>query len=81
MVITWYALYGHDPADVTDRVAAQPWYRAKTEPSSEDPNSWPPSTPSTTSSPNASPTPASPPPPDTHIDHPRSHSNRDYDPR
>jgi hypothetical protein len=36
MVITWYALYGHDPADVTDRVAAQPWYRAKTEASSED---------------------------------------------
>jgi hypothetical protein len=36
MVITWYALYGHDPADVTDRVAARPWYRVKTEASSED---------------------------------------------
>jgi hypothetical protein len=36
MVITWYALYGHDPADVTDRAAAQPWYQTKTEPSFED---------------------------------------------
>jgi hypothetical protein len=36
MVIAWYALYGHDPADVTDRAAAQPWYQAKTEPSFED---------------------------------------------
>jgi hypothetical protein len=36
MVITWYALYGHDPADVTDRAIAQPWYRTKTEPSFED---------------------------------------------
>jgi hypothetical protein len=36
MVITWYALYGHDPADITDRAAAQPWYQTKTEPSFED---------------------------------------------
>ena len=36
MVIAWYALYGHDPADVTDRAIAQPWYRTKTEPSFED---------------------------------------------
>jgi hypothetical protein len=36
MVITWYALYGYDPADVTDRAIAQPWYQTKTEPSFED---------------------------------------------
>jgi len=36
MVITWYALYGYDPADVTGRAIAQPWYRTKTEPSYED---------------------------------------------
>jgi hypothetical protein len=36
MVITWYALYGYDPADVTDRAITQPWYRTKTEPSYED---------------------------------------------
>jgi hypothetical protein len=36
MVITWYALYGYDPTDVTDRAIAQPWYRTKTEPSFED---------------------------------------------
>jgi hypothetical protein len=36
MVITWYALYGYHPADVTDRAIAQPWYRTKTEPSFED---------------------------------------------
>ena len=36
MVIAWYALYGYDPADVTDRAIAQPWYRTKTEPSFED---------------------------------------------
>ncbi len=36
MVITWYALHGYDPADVTDRAIAQPWYRTKTEPSFED---------------------------------------------
>lgn len=36
MVTAWYALYGYDPADVTDRAIAQPWYRTKTEPSFED---------------------------------------------
>jgi hypothetical protein len=36
MVIAWYALYGYNPADVTDRAIAQPWYRTKTEPSFED---------------------------------------------
>jgi hypothetical protein len=36
IVITWYARYGHDPADVDDRRAAQPWYRTKTEPAFED---------------------------------------------
>ena len=36
MVITWYALYGYDPADVTGRSITQPWYRTKTEPSYED---------------------------------------------
>jgi DDE superfamily endonuclease len=36
MVITWYAIYGYDPADATDRAIAQPWYRTKTEPSFED---------------------------------------------
>jgi hypothetical protein len=24
--------HGHDPADIEDRRAAQPWYRTKTEP-------------------------------------------------
>ncbi len=28
--------YGHDPADVDDRRAAQPWYQTKTEPAFED---------------------------------------------
>ncbi|MGH3198142.1 MAG: hypothetical protein ACRDNT_20000, partial [Streptosporangiaceae bacterium] len=36
MVIAWYALYGYDPADVTDRAIAEPWYQTKTEPSFED---------------------------------------------
>ena len=36
MVITWYALYGYDPADVTARAIAEPWYQTKTEPSFED---------------------------------------------
>jgi hypothetical protein len=36
MIVVWYALYGYDPADVTDRAIAQPWYRTKTEPSFED---------------------------------------------
>ena len=36
IVITWYARHGHDPADVDDRRAAQPWYTTKTEPAFED---------------------------------------------
>jgi DDE superfamily endonuclease len=32
----WYATSGHDPADVTDRCAAQPWHRTKTSPSAVD---------------------------------------------
>ena len=28
LIIIWYARYGHDPADVDDRRAAQPWYPA-----------------------------------------------------
>jgi hypothetical protein len=36
LVITWYARHGHDPADITARRAAQPWYATKTEPAFED---------------------------------------------
>jgi len=36
LIILWYARYGHDPADIDDRRAAQPWYRSKTEPAFED---------------------------------------------
>jgi hypothetical protein len=36
MVITWYALHGHHPDDVTARRLAEPWYDSKTEPSFED---------------------------------------------
>jgi DDE superfamily endonuclease len=36
LVITWYARHGHDPADITARRQAQPWYTAKTGPSFED---------------------------------------------
>ena len=36
LIIIWYARYGHDPADIDDRRAAQPWYRTKTEPAFED---------------------------------------------
>jgi len=36
LVITWYARHGHDPADITARRTAQPWYHAKTEPAFED---------------------------------------------
>ena len=36
LIVVWYARYGHDPADVDDRRAAQPWYRTKTEPAFED---------------------------------------------
>jgi len=36
LVITWYARHGHDPAGITARRAAEPWYRSKTEPAFED---------------------------------------------
>jgi hypothetical protein len=36
LIVCWYARHGHDPADVDDRRAAQPWYRTKTEPAFED---------------------------------------------
>ena len=36
LIVLWYARYGHDPADIDDRRAAQPWYRTKTEPAFED---------------------------------------------
>jgi hypothetical protein len=36
LVIVWYTLSGHHPADVTDRRRRQPWYTTKTEPSFED---------------------------------------------
>ena len=36
LVITWYARHGHDPAAITARRRAQPWYRSKTEPAFED---------------------------------------------
>ena len=36
LIIFWYARHGHDPADIDDRRAAQPWYRTKTEPAFED---------------------------------------------
>jgi hypothetical protein len=36
LIVCWYAWHGHDPADIDDRRAAQPWYRTKTEPAFED---------------------------------------------
>jgi hypothetical protein len=36
LVICWYTRHGHDPADIDDRRAAQPWYRTKTQPAFED---------------------------------------------
>ncbi len=36
LVIIWYARHGHDPADITQRRHAEPWYPAKTEPAFED---------------------------------------------
>jgi DDE superfamily endonuclease len=36
LVITWYARHGHDPAGITARRQAQPWYTAKTGPCFED---------------------------------------------
>jgi hypothetical protein len=36
LVVAWYARHGHDPAGITARRQAQPWYHAKTEPAFED---------------------------------------------
>lgn len=36
ITIAWYAQHGHDPADIAQRRALQPWYRTKTEPSYHD---------------------------------------------
>jgi hypothetical protein len=36
LIVIWYARHGHDPADIHDRRAAQPWYTTKTEPAFED---------------------------------------------
>ena len=36
LIVIWYARSGHDPADIDDRRAAQPWHRTKTEPAFED---------------------------------------------
>jgi DDE superfamily endonuclease len=36
LIVIWYARHGHDPADIDDRRASQPWYRTKTEPAFED---------------------------------------------
>ena len=36
LIVIWYARSGHDPADIDDRRAAQPWYWTKTEPAFDD---------------------------------------------
>jgi hypothetical protein len=36
LTVTWYTRHGHDPADITARRTAQPWYHTKTEPAFED---------------------------------------------
>jgi DDE superfamily endonuclease len=36
ITVIWYALHGHDPADIATRRRDQPWYAAKTEPAFED---------------------------------------------
>jgi len=36
LVVIWYARHGHDPADIDDRRAAEPWYTSKAEPAFED---------------------------------------------
>ena len=36
LTITWYALHGHDPSDIAERRARQPWYRTKHQPSLQD---------------------------------------------
>ncbi|HKS49650.1 MAG TPA: hypothetical protein VJT49_31975 [Amycolatopsis sp.] len=36
ILITWYALHGHDHDDAAQRRASAPWFRSKTEPSTLD---------------------------------------------
>jgi len=36
LVVAWYARHGHDPASITSRRQAQPWYTTKAEPAFED---------------------------------------------
>lgn len=36
LIVLWYARHGHDPAGITSRRQAQPWYTTKTEPAFED---------------------------------------------
>jgi hypothetical protein len=36
IVVIWYTLHGHAPADVADRRERQPWYTTKTEPAFAD---------------------------------------------
>lgn len=36
LAVAWYALHGHDPADVEDHRARAPWYRTKANPSFAD---------------------------------------------
>jgi hypothetical protein len=36
LIIIWYARHGHDPAVITARRRAQPWYATKTQPAFED---------------------------------------------
>jgi len=36
LIVIWYTRHGHDPADITARRTAQPWYTTKNEPSFED---------------------------------------------
>jgi hypothetical protein len=36
IIVLWYTLHGHAPADVADRRERQPWYTSKTEPAFPD---------------------------------------------
>ena len=36
IVVVWYTLHGHQPADITDRRERQPWYTTKAEPAFTD---------------------------------------------
>ena len=36
IAVTWYAIAGHNPADVDDHRARAPWYTTKAEPSTAD---------------------------------------------